>query len=165
VIGTADLSCQLFFQRDAEHGIDWRRTAGLTLFGCWHYGGACDARAGAAVVCTARARVVCITRDNVCDPLPPLLPWTARPLIDRATAAASPGPCKALYLMYDRAFGTSPTLRTAALKMAADVYVHSPLLLVPSFYAITGAAKGQTPAQIAEQVARVRWWWLGDASS
>ena len=27
VIGTADLSCQFFFQRDAEHGIDWRPAA------------------------------------------------------------------------------------------------------------------------------------------
>ena len=47
-------------------------------------------------------------------------------------------PAKYLYLAYDRVLGVAPSLRTAGLKMFFDVYVHSPFLLVPSFYAITG---------------------------
>ncbi len=105
IITVADLTCQGVVQRDPENGIDWRRTAGLAVFGAWHYG----------------------------------------------------GPCKGLYLLYDRVLGNSPTLRTAASKMVLDVYVHSPLLLVPSFYVITGVVKGQT---IDESVAQLRREWF-----
>ena len=60
-------------------------------------------------------------------------------------------PAKYLYLMYDRFLGTGPTMRTALSKMFVDVYVHSPFLLVPSFYLITGMCKGQGLATTAEQ--------------
>mmetsp|Transcript_27044 Transcript_27044/g.52659 ORF Transcript_27044/g.52659 Transcript_27044/m.52659 type:complete len:219 (-) Transcript_27044:260-916(-) len=66
------------------------------------------------------------------------------------------GACKWLYLWYDRLLGTAPTLRNAAAKMVFDVYVHSPFLLVPCFYIITGSVKGQTPTQISEQL-RSEW--------
>ncbi|KAJ8612652.1 hypothetical protein CTAYLR_002100 [Chrysophaeum taylorii] len=52
------------------------------------------------------------------------------------------GPCKFLYLAYDK------YITNSVAKMVADVYVHSPLMLIPSFYAITGALKGETTAQI-----------------
>ena len=65
-------------------------------------------------------------------------------------------PAKFLYLWYDRYFGVAPTLRTAVLKMGFDVYVHSSLLLVPSFYMITGGVKGQSLEQIAAQY-RAEW--------
>ena len=60
-------------------------------------------------------------------------------------------PAKFLYLWYDRFFGVAPTLRTAASKMAVDVYVHGSMLLTPSFYLITGKLKGQSVEQIANQ--------------
>lgn len=104
IIGAADLTCQACLQRDDEHGIDWQRTLGLTVFACWHYG----------------------------------------------------VPAKGLYLWYDRFFGVAPTLSTAAKKMCFDVYVHSPLLLVPSFYMITGAVKGESTSQISAQL-RDEW--------
>ena len=65
-------------------------------------------------------------------------------------------PAKYLYLWYDRYFGIAPTLRTAMLKMGFDVYVHSTLVLVPSFYVITGVVKGQTLQQVAAQY-RQEW--------
>jgi len=63
-------------------------------------------------------------------------------------------PAKYLYLMYDRVLGTGPTLRTALSKMLVDVYVHSPFLLVPSFYLITGTCKGQSLAESTDQLRR-----------
>lgn len=66
------------------------------------------------------------------------------------------GPAKYLYLSYDRFVGVAPDLRTAAIKMALDVYVHSPFLLVPSFYIITGLAKDQTLRQSLDQL-RAEW--------
>ena len=44
----------------------------------------------------------------------------------------------------------------AALKVGLDVYVHSPLLLVPSFYMITGTVKGQSLWHSLEQL-RSEW--------
>mmetsp|Transcript_32355 Transcript_32355/g.78552 ORF Transcript_32355/g.78552 Transcript_32355/m.78552 type:complete len:193 (+) Transcript_32355:213-791(+) len=87
---------------DKRSGIDWARTAGLAVFGAWHYG----------------------------------------------------GPAKFIYLWYDRVFGKALTLRTAAYKTAIDVYVHSPFLLLPSFYLITGAVKGQSLSKSVEQLRR-----------
>ena len=74
IMTSADLLCQTTVQRDAEKGIDWRRTAGISLFAFVHYG----------------------------------------------------GPAKFLYLWYDRAVGTAPTLRNAALKMGIDVRAGAP---------------------------------------
>ena len=66
------------------------------------------------------------------------------------------GPAKFLYLWYDRFFGVAPNFRTAVMKMGFDVYVHGTFLLVPSFYLITGAIKGQTLQQIWSQL-RQEW--------
>jgi hypothetical protein len=49
------------------------------------------------------------------------------------------GPCKALYLAYDRFIGPGRPLLT----MIIDVFVHTPFFLLPSFYFWTGAVKGQ----------------------
>eukprot|EP00747_Dinoflagellata_sp_TGD_P222603 gnl/TRDRNA2_/TRDRNA2_94307_c0_seq1.p1 gnl/TRDRNA2_/TRDRNA2_94307_c0~~gnl/TRDRNA2_/TRDRNA2_94307_c0_seq1.p1 ORF type:complete len:200 (-),score=24.56 gnl/TRDRNA2_/TRDRNA2_94307_c0_seq1:258-857(-) len=62
------------------------------------------------------------------------------------------GPAKALYFWYDRIFGVLPTMRTAALSTFFDVYVHSPFLLVPSFYLITGTIKGNNIEQCMLQL-------------
>jgi len=67
------------------------------------------------------------------------------------------GPAKFLYLTYDRVFGTAPLARVAACKVLCDVYVHTPFLLIPSFYAITGQFKGQT---LAESLAQCRREWF-----
>lgn len=65
-------------------------------------------------------------------------------------------PTRMLYFWYDRVFGVAPLLSTAFKKMFVDVYIHSPLLLIPSYYAITGTIKGQTTDQIARQL-RAEW--------
>ena len=41
-------------------------------------------------------------------------------------------------------------------KMLVDVYLHGTLLLVPSFYVITGTIKGQSLQQVAQQY-RAEW--------
>ena len=61
------------------------------------------------------------------------------------------GPAKAIYLFYDRFFGTAPTLGTAVRKMLCDVVFHGTFLIVPSFFLITGAVKGMSLEQIAAQ--------------
>merc|ERR1719421_770945 len=58
--------------------------------------------------------------------------------------------------MYDRVLGTGKTLRVAMSKMAVDVYIHSPFLLVPNFYLVTGLLKGQTLPEIGTQL-RKEW--------
>jgi hypothetical protein len=65
-------------------------------------------------------------------------------------------PAKFLYLWYDRFFGVAPTLRTAVTKMLVDVYLHGAILLVPSFYVITGTVKGQSLQEVAQQY-RSEW--------
>ena len=67
------------------------------------------------------------------------------------------GPAKLFYLSYDKIFGVAPHLRVAAMKMVVDVYGHTPFILIPSFYIITGAFKGQTLEQSVAQL-RVEWW-------
>lgn len=105
VVCSADLTCQLAFQRSADGSIDWPRTIGLTVFAAWHYG----------------------------------------------------GPAKFLYLTYDRLLGTAPHMQVAVKKMLCDVYVHTPFLLIPSFYAITGAFKGQS---LTGSVAQLKAEWF-----
>lgn len=65
-------------------------------------------------------------------------------------------PTRMLYFWYDRFFGVAPLLSTAFKKMFVDVYIHSPLLLIPSYYVITGTIKGETTDQIARQL-RAGW--------
>mmetsp|Transcript_20011 Transcript_20011/g.35715 ORF Transcript_20011/g.35715 Transcript_20011/m.35715 type:complete len:204 (+) Transcript_20011:144-755(+) len=48
-------------------------------------------------------------------------------------------PCKAIYLKYDRILGGNKPVLT----MLIDTYFHTPLILIPSFYAFTGTIKGQ----------------------
>jgi protein Mpv17 len=66
-------------------------------------------------------------------------------------------PAKSLYLLYDRLLGSAPTLANAAQKMLLDVYVHTPLLLIPSFYLITCLVRGRTLRQTLAQL-RKEWW-------
>ena len=65
-------------------------------------------------------------------------------------------PAKALYLLYDRVIGTDPSFATALKKMILDVYVHTPFLLIPSFYLITCVVRGRTPQQALHQL-RAEW--------
>ena len=103
IIAAADVGCQTWLQPDEQHGIDWRRTIGLTVFAGWHYG----------------------------------------------------GPGKFLYLGYDRVFQRAGSdFRRAALSVVADVGAHTPFLLLPSFYVITGAFKEQSLQQSLEQLQR-----------
>ena len=67
------------------------------------------------------------------------------------------GPAKFLYLLYPRIFRTGSELRKAILSVAVDVYAHTPFLLLPSFYVITGAFKKQTISESVEQLRR-EWW-------
>lgn len=52
------------------------------------------------------------------------------------------GPCKLLYLRYDQVFRSS--FGGNVKKTMFDTLIHTPFLLVPSFYAITGPIKGLT---------------------
>ena len=63
-------------------------------------------------------------------------------------------PAKSLYLLYDHLLGVDGTLRTAMLKVLLDEYVHTPLLLIPSFYLITGLVRGRTLTEIRRQLRR-----------
>ncbi|OQR87317.1 hypothetical protein ACHHYP_09119 [Achlya hypogyna] len=64
------------------------------------------------------------------------------------------GPCKSLYLYFDKVMGTTPTPRTVFLQTFIDCYVHTPLLLIPSFYFITNAVKGKSVEETAIQLKR-----------
>ncbi|EGB02066.1 peroxisomal membrane protein [Aureococcus anophagefferens] len=64
---------------------------------------------------------------------------------------------KTLYLWYDRILGKTPTVRNAMTKMVLDVYVHTPLLLIPTFYAITCSLRGRSVDETASQLRR-EWW-------
>ena len=57
-------------------------------------------------------------------------------------------PCKLLYLSYDRIFG----LGRGHLKALCDVFLHTPFLLIPSFYLSTGLVKGHSLEQIRKQL-------------
>eukprot|EP00808_Paulinella_micropora_P024523 g71496.t1 len=59
------------------------------------------------------------------------------------------GPCKWLYLRYERWFPKRPLITTLV-----DVGVHTPFLLLPSFYAITGSIKGSSGSEIVAQFKR-----------
>ena len=66
-------------------------------------------------------------------------------------------PAKSLYLLYDhlldaRLFGAA----NAVAKVFLDVYLHTPLLLIPSFYLITMMARGSTAE---DTLARLRREW------
>ena len=50
-------------------------------------------------------------------------------------------PAKALYLMYDRVLGP----RMPMMTMLVDVFIHTPIILIPCFYYLTGAIKGGRP--------------------
>ena len=62
------------------------------------------------------------------------------------------GPLKWLYLAMDRVMGPGHGLHKAIF----DVVVHTPVLVIPSFYVVTGLVKGQSPGQVAEQL-REEW--------
>ncbi|KAH8057567.1 hypothetical protein JL722_6649 [Aureococcus anophagefferens] len=61
---------------------------------------------------------------------------------------------KTLYLWYDRILGKTPTVRNAMTKMVLDVDVHTPLLLIPTFYAITCSLRGRSVDETASQLRR-----------
>lgn len=63
-------------------------------------------------------------------------------------------PAKLLYLAYDRILGTTPTLANSIAKMLIDVYLHTPLLVIPSFYFITFAIRGRSMRNTAVQLKR-----------
>jgi hypothetical protein len=62
------------------------------------------------------------------------------------------GPCKWLYLRYDQFIGPGRPMLT----MFVDVYLHTPFMLIPSFYLITGTLKGQSLSLTASQL-RNEW--------
>ncbi|KDO31860.1 hypothetical protein SPRG_03780 [Saprolegnia parasitica CBS 223.65] len=64
------------------------------------------------------------------------------------------GPCKSLYLYFDKVMGTTPTPRTVLLQTFIDCYIHTPLLLIPSFYYITNAVKGKSVEETTLQLKR-----------
>ncbi|OQS03822.1 Mitochondrial Carrier (MC) Family [Thraustotheca clavata] len=64
------------------------------------------------------------------------------------------GPCKSLYLYFDKVMGTKPTPRTVVLQTFIDCYVHTPIFLIPSFYFITNGVKGKSIEQTTIQLKR-----------
>eukprot|EP00930_Biecheleria_cincta_P099978 TRINITY_DN91592_c0_g1_i1.p1 TRINITY_DN91592_c0_g1~~TRINITY_DN91592_c0_g1_i1.p1 ORF type:complete len:197 (+),score=16.14 TRINITY_DN91592_c0_g1_i1:134-724(+) len=63
------------------------------------------------------------------------------------------GPCKALYLGYERFIGASTALR-AGITTLIDVGLHTPFALLPSFYLITGLLQGNSMEQISAKMQR-----------
>lgn len=66
-------------------------------------------------------------------------------------------PAKTLYMLYDHFLGTAPTLMNSIYKMLIDVYLHGPLLVIPSFYLITFAMRGQPLRSTMTQLKK-EWW-------
>ena len=66
-------------------------------------------------------------------------------------------PAKTLYMLYDHFLGTAPTLMNSIYKMLIDVYLHGPLLVIPSFYPITFAMRGQPLRSTMTQLKK-EWW-------
>ncbi|ETW10361.1 hypothetical protein H310_00682 [Aphanomyces invadans] len=64
------------------------------------------------------------------------------------------GPCKSLYLHFDKVMGTTPTARTVAIQTFVDCYIHTPLALIPAFYYITNGVKGKSVAETTVQLRR-----------
>ena len=64
-----------------------------------------------------------------------------------------------LYFIYESVFGPG----RAMLKASIDCAAHTPFLLLPCFYAITGTVKGQSPMEIYEQF-KAEWWTSSTAS-
>jgi hypothetical protein len=64
------------------------------------------------------------------------------------------GPCKSLYLLFDKVLGTVPTARNVVLQTFIDCYIHTPFALVPAFYYITNAVKGKPIDETTEQLKR-----------
>jgi hypothetical protein len=62
------------------------------------------------------------------------------------------GPCKALYFLYDKVFSPKQFM----MKAMIDCCVHTPFLLVPCFYYITGILKGDNVDNITSQL-RKEW--------
>ncbi|CAE7331058.1 mpv17 [Symbiodinium natans] len=62
------------------------------------------------------------------------------------------GPCKWLYLCMDRWLGAKATFQNVAAKTFVDVFLHTPFGVVPGFYFVTGAFKGDSLAQTREQL-------------
>jgi hypothetical protein len=103
VLTSADATCQAVLQPPIDgQSYDFRRTAGLALFGLVWYG----------------------------------------------------GPCKSLYLLFDKVLGTVPTARNVVLQTVIDCYIHTPFALVPAFYYITNGVKGKTVHETTEQLKR-----------
>lgn len=104
------------------------------------------------VVASGTASIVLGTADVIAQTLTNES-WDAR----RTLALTSFGavyygfPCKFLYLSYTKYFKSPVTT------MLFDVYVHSPLFLVPAFYMSTGVMKGATVKQAFQQL-RSEWW-------
>ncbi|KAH9089119.1 hypothetical protein LEN26_019283 [Aphanomyces euteiches] len=64
------------------------------------------------------------------------------------------GPCKSLYLYFDKVMGTKPTPRTVVIQTFVDCYVHTPVALIPSFYLITNSVKGKSLDETRVQLER-----------
>ncbi|KAF0694357.1 Aste57867_14768 [Aphanomyces stellatus] len=67
------------------------------------------------------------------------------------------GPCKTLYLYFDKVFGTKPTAKTVAIQTFLDCYIHTPATLIPAFYFITNAVKGK---RVDETLVQLRREWF-----
>ena len=58
------------------------------------------------------------------------------------------GPCMLLYTVYDKVLGP----KAVVAKALCDVFIHTPFCVIPSFYALTGAVKGQSAAEISTRL-------------
>ena len=65
------------------------------------------------------------------------------------------GPCKFLYLTMDRVFKNQTRLvghKVTIAKTFIDCWIHTPFILVPSFYLVTGVVKQQSLTEIGQQL-------------
>jgi len=49
-----------------------------------------------------------------------------------------------IYQKFDASFGTKATMQVVAKKVAADSFLHGPILYVPAFYMVTGLLQGKS---------------------
>ncbi len=64
------------------------------------------------------------------------------------------GPCKSLYLYFDKVMGTNPKPRTVVIQTFIDCYIHTPMTLIPAFYYITNGVKGKSIQETTAQLQR-----------
>ena len=173
VMGTADVVCQSFLQYDPKVGWDRTRTAGVVAFAGWHYGGPCkflylkydelDPKLVRTAGEAARSSAGWVRASSASSAMGRggglQLATPGRMVHGRnvSTIAARRGFSTAVASHVGGVLARlPPRYRAIAMTVFLDVGIHTPFLLVPTFYMFTGMAKyGVSVAGLASSVAQV----------